>query len=85
MFMADFEFSSHARSVLQERNIPEGWLWRTINFPDRSEVGTDNSVHYIKAIPEHGGRFLHVVVNPHVIPKRIVTVFFDRRLRRRRP
>ena len=83
--MTDFEFSSHARSVLQERNIPEEWLWRTINFPDRTEVGTDNNIHYMKSIPEHGGRFLRVVVNPYVFPKRIVTVFFDRRLKRRRP
>lgn len=28
------------------------------------------------------GCFLRVVVNPHVTPKRVVTVFFDRRLRR---
>ena len=30
---------------------------------------------------EHEGRILHVVVNPHVTPKRVVTVFFDRRAR----
>jgi len=30
---------------------------------------------------DSGRRFLRVVVNPHVTPKRVVTVFFDRRLR----
>ncbi len=83
--MTDFVFSSHALDALQERNIPEEWLWRTINSPDRTEVGLDDNNHYIKSIPEHGERFLRVVVNPHVTPKRIVTVFFDRRLKRRRP
>lgn len=33
-------------------------------------------------IPEHGGRFLRVIVNHHVTPKRVVTLFFDRRLGR---
>ena len=80
MFMVDIELSSHARDMLQERNISEEWVRRTINSPDRTEVGADNNTHYIKAIPEHGGRLLRVVVNPHMTPKRIVTVFFDRRL-----
>ena len=42
----------------------------------------DGTVHYIKAIDQYEGRFLRVVVNPDVSPQRIVTVFFDRRIRR---
>jgi hypothetical protein len=51
-----------------------------------NEISKDTSgnIHHIKAIPEHGGRFLRVVVNPHVQPGRIVTLFFDRRLGRQR-
>jgi hypothetical protein len=41
------------------------------------------TTHYIKAIPEHGGRFLRVVINHQVEPPRVVTLFFDRRLRRK--
>lgn len=67
--MADYELSSHTRDMLQERKIPEEWVWRAMQTPDRTEVGADNNTHYIKAISEHGGRF--VVVNPHEIPKRI--------------
>jgi len=80
--MEEVRFSSHALDMLQERNIPEAWVQRTLHAPDRTEVGTDHNIHYIKAIAEHGGRFLRVIVNPHVTPKRIVTVFFDQRLRR---
>ena len=83
--MTDFEFSSHALSVLQERSISEEWLWLTLNSPDRTEAGPDDNIHYMKSIPEYGGRFLRVIVNPRKTPKRIVTVFFDRRLKRRRP
>jgi hypothetical protein len=59
-------------------------MWRTVDEPDSTETGVDGNTHYTKAIPEHGGRFLRVVVNPHVQPKRIVTLFFDRRLGRQR-
>ncbi|MBC7260451.1 MAG: DUF4258 domain-containing protein [Chloroflexi bacterium] len=80
--MRDIEPSQHARDMLQEREIPEEWMWRAINESDRTETNVDGNIHYIKAIPEHGGRFLRVVVNPHVQPRRIVTLFFDRRLGR---
>jgi predicted esterase YcpF (UPF0227 family) len=36
---------------------------------------------FAKAIAEKENRVLHVVVNPAVSPQRIVTVFFDRRLK----
>lgn len=76
------ELSSHALDMIRERGVPEEWVWWAIRLPDEIKGGIDQNEHYIKAIPEHGGRFLRVVVNPHVWPKRVVTVFFDRRLRR---
>jgi hypothetical protein len=82
--MPDFEISSHAKDMLTERRLLEEWVWRAIYEPDRTETGTDNNTHYIKAIAERENRFLRVVVNPQVEPKRIVTVFFDRRLRRKK-
>jgi hypothetical protein len=79
-----FEFSKHAMDAVLERNIPKEWIFRTIDEPDYTEEGLDDNIHYIKAISEYGGRFLRVVINPNVFPERIVTVFFDRRLKRRR-
>lgn len=81
--MPDFEFSSHAKDMLAERQILEEWVWRTIDSPDNREIGPDNNIHYVKVIAEHENRFLRVVVNPHVEPSRTVTVFVDRRLRRK--
>ena len=80
--MPDFEISLHAKDMLTERKIFEEWVWRAIDAPDRTETGVDNNLHYIKSIVERENRFLRVVVNPHVEPNRIITVFFDRRLRR---
>lgn len=74
--------SSHADEMLHERQIREEWVWWVLDFPDSLEVGDDDNTHYMKAIPERGGRVLRIVVNENVDPNRIVTVFFDRRLTR---
>ena len=81
--MPDIVLSSHARAMLRERNIAEEWVWRTIATPDSKHSGSDQNTHYMKAIEEHAGLVLHVIVNPHVKPRRVVTVFFDRRLGRK--
>lgn len=79
-----FELSAHAKDMLQERHIPEEWVWRALSSPEHQVTDSNGNVHSIKPIPEYGGRFLRVVVNPRAKPKRVVTVFFDRRLRRQR-
>ena len=83
--MFDVVFSVHARDMLKEREISEEWVILTINSPDKSEKrAEDNNWHYTKSIPERENRILRVVVNQEVNPYRVVTVFFDRRLRRRK-
>ena len=83
MQTSKIELSLHAQGMLVERNILEEWVWRTINTPNKKRRGKDDNMHYTKAIKERDGRILHVVVNPNVQPNRIVTVFFDRRLKQR--
>jgi len=78
--MPDFELSTHAKDMLRERRIAEEWVWRTIENPSNKKKGKDGNIHYRKPIRERDGRVLRVVVNPYVDPRRIVTVFFDRRL-----
>ncbi|MBI4830633.1 MAG: DUF4258 domain-containing protein [Candidatus Lindowbacteria bacterium] len=80
----DFILSAHTREMLLERRIPEEWVGRTINNSDRNETRADNNVHFFKSIAENEGRVLHVILNPHVLPKKVVTAFFDRRARRHR-
>ena len=79
--MIDYEMSEHAYEMLRERNIQEAWVKSAIENPDKKEVNDDGTVHYIRAIEEYGGRYLRVVMNPASTPQRIVTVFFDRRMR----
>ncbi len=80
--MPESEFTIHARDMFAERKIPEDWVWRVLNHPDKKHMGDDGNMHYTKAIKEKDGRILHVVVNPNFQPNRIVTLFFDRRLMR---
>ncbi len=78
----DYYLSKHAHNVLKERNIPESWVWRTINNHDKIINDSDGTVHYLKSIKEREGRILRVVTNPLVLPIKVVTVFFDRRERK---
>jgi len=66
--------------MLHERNIAAEWVWRVIATGKR-QAGTDGNIHYTKRIRERDDRVLRVVINPNVEPQRIVTLFFDRRLR----
>lgn len=63
------------------QNISKSWVYTTLGSPDKIESHDDGSVHYIKIIEEFGNRHLRVIVNPAVQPNKIVTQFFDRRLR----
>jgi hypothetical protein len=65
-----------------ERDLQEEWIRRAIEKPDQSWTSEDGNEHFAKAITERGDRMLHIVVNATVQPPRVVTVFFDRRLRR---
>jgi len=76
------EFTQHFRQMFEERSIKKEWIDRTIHAPDKKENHADGTTHFIKQIPEHGNRWLRVVLNADVQPHRAITVFFDRRLRR---
>ena len=80
--MPEAELSGHARDMLRERDILEEWWQTTLTSPEREETDEEGNIHYFKAIPEYGGRVLHVVVNPNTDPHKVVTLFFDRRHRR---
>lgn len=80
--MPDFVMSNHAIDVLIERDIPEQWVWDTITEPENIWKGPDNNTHYTRRFPERGDRVLHVVVNENINPQRVVTAFFDRRLKK---
>ncbi len=78
--MEQYEFTKHAKDMILEREIQEHWIIDTINYPNRIEMINNEEIHYIKQIKEFGNRFFRIVVNPYTNPKRIITLFFDRRV-----
>ncbi|MBI5650071.1 MAG: DUF4258 domain-containing protein [Chloroflexi bacterium] len=79
--MLDLVFTDHAKGVLTERNILADWVWQTLAAPSQRQIGNDGNIHYLKPIENYDNRVLRVVVNERVRPNRIITVFFDRRMR----
>ena len=75
-------YTAHARDMLAERRIPEEWVERAVAAPFRAENQPDGTTHYLSKVSERGERILRVVVNDRTSPRTVVTVFFDRRLRR---
>jgi len=64
----------------QERsNIKLEWIERTVSNPAFTKKVSQSEIRFWKKIPEFGGRFLRVVVNPE--KRKIVTAFFDRRFK----
>lgn len=53
----------------------------TIGSPDIIEEKNQDESHYLKQIPEKDMRVLRVIVNPTTLPPRVITVFFDRRVK----
>jgi|WetSurMetagenome_2_1015567.scaffolds.fasta_scaffold10775_8 hypothetical protein len=58
-----------------------------MDIPDRdrdqiqSKRGAGMRGTCLKLIPEAGGKFLRVIINPETDPYRVITVFFDRRVK----
>jgi uncharacterized DUF497 family protein len=78
-----FELTKHAQKALDEREIPIEWLERTITAPELTLPDPDDATveRRYRKIPEFGGRVLRVAVNTAVEPNRVVSVFFDRKMK----
>ena len=80
-----YALTEHARDAMQKRGIHAEWLQRALAAPDRcvpDQVDADLE-HRLAVIPEFGNRVLRVIVNTRVVPQRVITLFFDRRMRGR--
>ncbi len=86
MIQPDFpqlEYTRHAIQVLSERKIPVEWVVRTIvspalRMPDPNDPRIER---FFRRIPEQDNRVLRVAANTHAVPWRVVSVFFDRKMR----
>lgn len=78
-----FELTKHAKKVLAERDIPLEWVERAFSQPELRLPDSDYAEveRRFRKIPENGDRVLRVAVNIAVEPNRVVSVFFDRKMK----
>ena len=78
-------FTRHARTVMEERSIPEEWVAMTIARPDHLEPdpAQKGAFRAFLRIPAFGNRVLRVVYYEEPDTCRVTTVFFDRGARRK--
>jgi len=77
--------SLHARDQANERQIELAWITRTLRNPTTMEADPEDPslTHALFRIPVRNAHVPRVVDKHEVKPWRVVTVFFDRRLRHR--
>jgi len=78
-----FELTNHAQKALDEREIPVEWLERALAAPELVLPDPNDATveRRFRRIPEFGGRVLRVAVNTAVEPNRVLSVFFDRKMK----
>jgi hypothetical protein len=78
-----YELTKHAQKVMEEREIRAEWLEQTVNAPELVLPDPEDATveRYFRRIPEFGNRVLRVAVNAVVEPNRVVSVFFDRKMK----
>ena len=83
--MRRYDLSRHAKDVISARQIRLDWLEQVLDSRDLVEADRDDPelVHPIGRIKEHGNRPLRVVFNKSMGSVRIVTVYFDRKMKGR--
>jgi len=73
--------TEHARTVLAQRGIEPKWVQSTVDNPQRVETRPDGTSHFLAVIPQREGHVLRVVVKARTRPRKVITAFFDRRLK----
>jgi len=75
--------TQHAQEVMERRSIPIAWVERAVESPLLVQPDpTDPSLEQrFVRIPEHGDRVLKVVMNVLASPNRVVSAYFDRRMK----
>ncbi|MBV8226996.1 MAG: DUF4258 domain-containing protein [Verrucomicrobia bacterium] len=83
--MRPYDLSKHARDVISARQIELAWVEQVLDSPEVVEADRDDPelMHHVGRIKRHGDRALRVVFNKSVNPVRIVTVYFDRKMKGR--
>jgi hypothetical protein len=81
----DYDLTEHARESLRKRSvIRKEWVEHVVRYPERVNIDAVDSTleHRLGRISEYEGRVVRVIVKKDTNPLRIITFYFDRRMRR---
>ena len=76
--MKRVKYTKHARAMLEEREIPEKLVQKSITSPDKTERGEKGILYAFKRTED---RTLRLVFREEPTEYVVVTVYFDRRLK----
>ena len=76
-------YTQHARQQMERREISAAWVERVVVLPTHRmrDPGDSTVERFYAPIAERDDRVLLVVADTVSVPWRVVTVFFDRRMR----
>jgi hypothetical protein len=79
-------FSKHAREMMELRNVKEEWVRQTLESPETEEIDTKDISLKIafRRIAEFDNRWLRVVYSYDNQNMKVITVFFDRGMEKRK-
>jgi hypothetical protein len=83
--MTRYDLSQQSKDVVSERHIRLAWLEQVLDSQELRETDRIDPglTHHVGRIKEYGDRALRVVFKKSVSPVRIVTVYFDRKVKGR--
>lgn len=81
----EYEFTIHAAANVADREIEGAWVEKAIFHPELVLPDGDDPEleHRLARIEAFGNRVLRVIVNPACSPLRVVTVYFDRTMKKK--
>jgi len=79
----NLSFTKHAKHVMSAREIKERWILETVKNPEfREEDPHDAEIErFYRRVAERDNRVLRFAVNTKLATWRVVSVFFDRKMR----
>lgn len=75
----DVIFTKHAEDMLKERRFDRAFIVDVVCNPERKESGAGGVWYAVRRV---GGKVVRVVVNGKEKPYIVVTMYYDRRLRK---
>lgn len=83
--MPGYKLTDHAKQMINERHIAVEWVEQVLKHPVKIERDrNDPTIHHaLGRIQEYGDRVLRVVYDDSRKPSRVITVYFDRKMKGR--